>query len=62
MKIKSLTYLVITSLTYFISYMLTDFKTSSLTFSLLGLIITITYITIALIIVYKKAPTTFKIK
>ncbi len=62
MQIKSITYTIISSLTYLISYMLTNLKMSSLNFSILGVTLTIIYIVIALIIVYKKSSETFKIK
>ena len=62
MKIKSLSYSIITSLTYIVSYNMTKIVMSSLLFSIAGVSFTIIYISIALLLVYKKAPTTFRIK
>lgn len=62
MKMKSIAYSIISALTYLIAYSLTDFKMSTTLFSIIAIIATVAYSIIALIIVYKKAPQTFKIK
>lgn len=62
MQMKSVSYSIVSMLTYFASYILTDFKMSTSVFALLGLIVTVTYIIVALLLVYKKAPKTFRIK
>jgi len=61
MVIKSPMYTIISFAIYFASYMIRDLVVSSLTFSVIGLLFTITYIFIGLILVYKKAPVTFKL-
>lgn len=62
MAMKSLTYSLISMATYIVAYSFTDFKASTTTFSILAIIATIVYSIVALAVVYKKAPTTFKIK
>ena len=62
MKMKSITYSIISSVTYIVSYALTDFNMSTTMFSIIAIIATITYSILALMLVYKKAPETFKIK
>lgn len=62
MKMKSFSYSLISLLTYVLAYSLIDFKMSTILFSILAILATVTYCIIALILVYKKAPTTFKIK
>ena len=62
MKMRSITYSMISAITYIIAYSLTDFKMSTTMFSILAIIATLAYSIVALIIVYKKAPQTFKIK
>lgn len=62
MKMKSIAYSLISALTYLIAYSLTDFKMSTTLFSIIAIIATVAYSIIALIIAYKKAPQTFKIK
>lgn len=62
MEMKSVSYSIVSGLTYFISYILTDFKMSTSIFALIGLVVTVGYIVIAVFLVYKKAPNTFKIK
>lgn len=61
LEMKKPVYSLVSGLTYFIAYILTDVKVSSLIFSISGLIFTILYIVISLILVYKFAPKTFKI-
>lgn len=61
MKVKSLAYSVISAITYFVAYKVTDLKMSTMMFSTLAVILTTTYIIIALILVYKKSPATFKV-
>lgn len=62
MKVKSMMYSIISAATYFIAYMLTDLKMSTIAFSTLAVVATITYSIIALAMVYKKSPATFKVK
>ena len=62
MKMKSAAYSIISAVTYIVAYSFTDFKMSTTIFSLLAIAATILYIVLALIIVYKKAPETFRIK
>lgn len=62
MSMKSITYSIISLGTYIIAYSFTDFKMSTINFSIIAIVATIIYSIIALIVVYKKAPMTFKIK
>lgn len=62
MKMKSISYSVISMLTYIVAYSLTDLKMSTTIFSILTIIATVTYSILALALVYKKSPMTFKIK
>lgn len=62
MKIKSITYTIVISLTYIVSYLLTKVVTSALIFSILGVLLTGLYVVIALFLVYKLAPLTFRIR
>lgn len=62
MAMKSITYSLISGGTYLAAYSLTDFRMSTTAFSLIAILATIIYCVIALIVVYKKAPTTFKIR
>ena len=62
MAMKSIPYSLISAGTYLVAYYLTDFSMSTLTFSILAIIATIIYIILALILVYKKSPQTFKIR
>ena len=62
MKMKSAAYSIISAVTYIVAYSFTDFKMSTTIFSLLAIAATILYIVLALIVVYKKAPETFRIK
>lgn len=62
LEIKSFSYTFIMAVTCLVCYLLNSIKMSSLYFSIFGLIFTILYIFISLKLVYKKAPSTFKIK
>ena len=62
MAMKSMSYSIISLMTYIISYSLTDLKMSTTAFSIIAIVATVLYSVIALFAVYKKAPTTFKIK
>ena len=62
MQLKSISYMIVSFFTYFISYQLTKITLSPTIFSLLGIIITIIYIILGISLVYKYAPRTFKIK
>ncbi len=61
LEIKDFRYNLVCFLTYYIIYLLLDIRLSSLLFSLYGIIFTVAYILIALILVYKLAPKTFKL-
>lgn len=61
MEVKKVSYSFVTMGTYLISYMLTDLILDSFILSTIGLTFTISYIIIALILVNKLAPRTFKL-
>ena len=61
LEMKKASYSLVSGLTYFISYTITDLRVSSFLFSMYGLIFTIMYIIISLFLVYRFAPKTFKI-
>lgn len=61
LEVKKISYSFVTLITYMISYMATSITMNSINFSIFGLIFTIIYITLALHLVYKYAPKTFKI-
>ena len=60
-QIRKFSYTIISFLTYFVSYMFTDFIMGSLLFSIYTIIFTIIYVIIGCILVYKYSPRTFKI-
>lgn len=62
LDIKDFKYNIICFLTYYVTYSLMDIRLSSFLFSLYGIIFTIIYILISLILVYWLAPNTFKLK
>ena len=61
LEMKKVSYSVVSGLTYFIAYILTDIKISSLLLSIVGLFFTVIYIIVSLFLVYRFAPRTFKI-
>ena len=61
LKIKKASYNIVYSLTAYIAFMLGEVSMSSLTFSIFGLVFTIFYIILALYLVYRFAPLTFKL-
>lgn len=61
-EFKNNFYLIIQGLTYLICYYIMGLKLTIVTFGIWTLIFTIIYILIALILIYKLAPKTFKIK
>lgn len=61
-EIKSSTYLVAQYLTYFVCYFLIGEKLPTFYFGIATIIFSILYCIIALILVYKKAPQTFKLR
>lgn len=61
MELKKASYSIVTFITYIVSYQISKLVVSSLIFSILGVLFTISYIVLSLILVYKKAPQTFKI-
>ena len=62
LKMRSISYSVISFLTYFICYEITKYEFTPINFSLMIIIATIFYIIIALILVYKRAKYTFRLK
>ena len=62
MKIKSPTYSIVSFITYFVSYLFTKININLTIFCTLIIIFTLLYTVVALKLVYKKAPYTFKIK
>lgn len=62
MKIVNKLYEIVLFLTYFIAYQVTKLNLSSTMFALMIIVFTIIYVNIALILVYKKAPKTFRLK
>ena len=62
MKVVNNMYNIVLFLTYFIAYQATKLNLSSTVFSIAVIIFTFIYVNIALILVYKKAPKTFKLK
>lgn len=61
LEMTKISYQIVSMLTYFITYSLNEVVFSSFAFSLIGISITIIYIVLSLILVYKKSPSTFKI-
>lgn len=61
-QIKSLLYLIVTSLTYFICYLFTRIQVPILSFGILCIFFSVVYCVIACYLVYKKAKETFKIR
>ena len=61
LEMKKASYSIVSGLTYFVSYILTDIKMSSLLLSVVGLSFTIVYVIVSLFLVYRFAPRTFKI-
>ncbi len=62
MAMKSVPYSLISLGTYLVAYYLTDFSMSTLSFTIIAIIVTFIYIILALLLVYKQAPKTFKIR
>lgn len=62
MQMKSFSYSVASFLTYFICYLLKDIKLSVIPFSVMTMILTISYVVISMVLVYKWAPSRFKLK
>ncbi len=62
MAMKSFTYSLISMATYLVAYSLTDFRMSTTAFSIIAIIATVIYCVVSLITVYKKAPSTFRIR
>lgn len=61
MKPKKISYSVITLLTYYLTYRLSDLVIPSIELSIIGILFTIIYVVISLILVYKVSPKTFKL-
>lgn len=61
MQVKKISYSVVSIVTYFVAYSIKDLVMSSLLFSVIGIIGTVLYIVVAIILVHKKAPYTFKL-
>jgi len=62
MKMKSVSFSVVSFLTYFVCYLCKDIHLSFLPFSLLVIFVTIFYIVVSLIAVFKVSPRTFRLK
>lgn len=62
LKMKSFTYGIITSLTYFVAFMSRNIEISLFLFTLLTFAFALLYIIISISLVYKKAEMTFKIR
>ena len=61
-EIKNSTYSLIKTLTYFICYLMIQIKLPTFEFGIAIIIFTIIYTIISLILIYKFAPKTFKIR
>lgn len=61
MKVKKMSYSLVSSFTYMVCYMISGINMSGVTFSIIGLIFSVLYILIGLKLVEKYAPVTFKI-
>ncbi len=61
LEVRKISYSFVTLLTYFVSYTLANVTVNSIVFSILGLLFTIIYIILALMLVYRFAPKTFKL-
>ena len=62
MKAKSGTYGFVNAFTYFICYMCVDMKVPTITFATVVTVFAICYVLVSLLLVYKYAPSTFKLK
>ncbi len=62
MKMKSISFSVVSFLTYFICYLCKDIHLSFFPFSLLIIFVTIFYIIVSLNVIYRVAPNTFRLK
>ena len=62
MKAKSGTYGMVNGITYFVCYMFIDVKVPTITFATIVTVFAIWYVLISLLLVYKYAPNTFKLK
>ena len=61
MQVMSLSYSLVSLGTYIICFSIFDIAMSSLLFSCLGILFSVIYVILSLILVYKFAPSTFKI-
>jgi hypothetical protein len=61
LEVRKLSYSLVILLTYIISYQLTDLVINSLYLSVIGVVITVLYIIISLLLVKKFAPQTFRL-
>ena len=61
LRMKSVSYSIVSFLTYFVCYEITHYRFAPLNFSLMVIIAAVLYIIIALILVYKRAYLTFKL-
>lgn len=62
MEMKSTTYTIATLITYWVCYYISDLKVSSFTFGLIMISFAVIYSLISLLLVYKYAPKTFKLR
>ena len=61
MKVKKMSYSLISSFTYMVCYMISGINMSGVIFSIIGLLFSVLYIIVGLKLVEKYAPMTFKI-
>ena len=61
-ELKNSTYQVVYTLTYIVCFYMTEFKLPTFYFGIATIIFSVLYCLIALILVYKLAPKTFKLR
>lgn len=62
LEVKKISYEIVTLVTYFLTYQVTNLTLNPIILSLCCLVVTILYIIISRILIYKLAPKTFKLK
>lgn len=61
MKMKKMSYSIVTIITYIVTYRLSDLVLTSEILSIVGIIFVISYVTLSLYLVYKVSPRTFRL-
>lgn len=61
MKMKKMSYSIVTILTYIFTYRLSDLILSSEILSIIGIVFVIAYVSVSLLLVYRVSPRTFKL-